>query len=152
MYQVLKRGTEPRHGLMIGYSKTAGVDRTDLDTALSVPSGTMKLYPHAVDTGHGATAVAGTLREVVGFWGAFDPQHDPDFAAKVLFRDTGAHALYLHATAAVAARWVQLPERFVGQPVTVTFTNGITLYSTVVSGRGIRVSSTGAGELEVRIG
>ena len=46
----------------------------------------------------------------------------------------------------------QLPERFVGEPVAATLSNGITLQSTVVSARGIRVSSAGAGELEVRVG
>jgi hypothetical protein len=151
VYQVLKRGTEPRHGFMMGYSEAMAADRADLSVAFDVSS-SMKMYPYAFDTGHGATAVAGTMREIVGFFGAFDPQRDQDFTAKVLLRDRGKHALYLHTTAAVAARWVGVPSRFIGQPVTVTHADGITLHSSFVSAKGIRVESAGAGELEVRFG
>lgn len=151
-FQILKRGSEKRHGFIQGYSKNAGIDRTALNSAFFTPHTSLKMYPRAVDPGMGATAVAGTLREAVGFFGPFDPNRDQDFNAKVLFPDVGAHSLYLQATAGVTNKWVALPERLIGEPVTVTFASGINCASTVVSTRGVLVNSATGGELEIRIG
>lgn len=152
-YQIVKRGAIPRHGFMIGYSKNTGLDRSDLSVAFFTPSSSLKMYPYAVDDGtDGTTATPGTVREVTGFFGAFDPNRDQDFSAKVLFRDAGKHSLYLHGLSALTNKWVSLPERFIGLPVTVTHSVGITTQSTIVSTKGVLVNSTSGGELEILIG
>lgn len=125
--------------------------RATMNNALQLTAGFKKAYINAGDST--STAGAGQLHETVSYKGTFNPATDTALTWLVAYPKAGKTAYSGRVPGVLAAHWVPVDSRLIGEPVTLSRGGAVvTRISSVVSDKGVLVSASGVSDFELLIG